>query len=178
MSVCVAMPVNMPLAEIVLFSMSVSMSVTVFTTLTVAVYVSVTEFMTVTVPITVAVPMLVSVAVTVIVAASVTVHVSIAVSMTLSVTLSVNHYIYMVENPGSPLYMIAVLGPSVVHPESLPLAVWMFDFRELSYEGDRPPHCRRSPLPNPDGSSTTATSCVRSKFQSKVLIAVAYIYFY
>ena len=42
---------------------------------------------------------------------------------------------HMVENPGSPPYVIAVLGPSVVHPESLPLAVWMFDFRELSYEG-------------------------------------------
>ena len=153
-SVCVAMPVNMPLAEIVPFSMSVSMSVTVFTTLTVAVYVSVTEFVTVSV--TVAVPMLVSVSVTVIVAVSVTVH-----------------YIYMVENPGAPPYMIAVLEPSMVHLESLPLYSRMdVRFQGTFVRGIRPPHCRLSPLPDPDGSSTTATSCVRSKFQSKVLIAV------
>ena len=37
----------------------------------------------------------------------------------------------------------------------------------------RSPHCRRSPLPDPDGSATSAVSCVRYKLQSKVLRVVS-----
>ena len=68
--------------------------------------------------------------------------------------------------------MIAVLGPSVAHPESLPPFVWMLD-QGTVVRGRRLPHPRRSPLPDPDGSSTSAASCVRYKKQSQVLRVVS-----
>ena len=66
-------------------------------------------------------------------------------------------------------------GPSVARPELPPLFVWMLGFRELSYEVSVTPSVA-GVLAAPDGSSTSAGSCVRSKKQLQVFGSCIYIF--